>query len=167
MTWGWVNYQEMFIWKWTNPLIALFCSSLMNSYQRIFYTEVKHVHGICLQFGHKVLVLWVLRLAVGQDLHALCGFNTKANFELYNKTKSAHSLTLVRIHTYESQPNRTFQLIQSTNQLKDRCMKRWNFCIVLIDFIYIICCSFVLFKPVKPDIWNYSQKNIFFNGTIY
>ncbi len=20
MTWGWVNYQEIFIWKWTNPL---------------------------------------------------------------------------------------------------------------------------------------------------
>ncbi len=22
MTWGWVNYQEILIWKWTNPLIT-------------------------------------------------------------------------------------------------------------------------------------------------
>ncbi len=22
MTWGWVNYQELFIWKWTNPWIG-------------------------------------------------------------------------------------------------------------------------------------------------
>ncbi len=33
MTWGWVNYQYIFIWKWTNPLMIRFNrnDSLINS----------------------------------------------------------------------------------------------------------------------------------------
>ncbi len=35
ITWGWVNYQEIFIWKWTNPLRLEYTTQLGTDFKAL------------------------------------------------------------------------------------------------------------------------------------
>ncbi len=46
MTWGWVNYQEFFLWMWTNPLTLKRQRIWIREYTIKRYT-VSHIYTLC------------------------------------------------------------------------------------------------------------------------
>ncbi len=66
MTWGWVNYQDILIWKWTNPLSCiinrlLFCRALspivhkQQTYRGSFVSPGSHLY---------IFTSWIMRQVV-------------------------------------------------------------------------------------------------------
>ncbi len=47
MTWGWVNYQDMLIRNWTNPLITLCKKNIKydNTGSQLYLSDMRNVSG--------------------------------------------------------------------------------------------------------------------------